>query len=90
MGNQRVTPVLRQEDFDILSRSSGLDEAKVREAFDNFMDQHPDGKMGKGEFRDMMEMVGHTLASNIKMTILCEGSAKQRCQEDGGSHLQAL
>lgn len=90
MGNQQGTPVLRQEDIDILSRSSGLDEAKVREGYDNFVDQHPDGKMGKGEFRDMMEMVGHQLASNIKMIILCEGSTKQRCQEDGGSHLQAL
>ena len=90
MGNQKGTPVLRQEDIDNFIRSSGLDEATVREVYDNFVDQHPDGKMGKGEFRDMMEMVGHTLASNIKMTILCEGSAKQRCQEDGGSHLQAL
>ena len=80
-GNQQGTPVLRQEDIDNFIRSSGLDEATVREVYDNFVDQHPDGKMGKGEFRDMMEMVGHQLASNIKMTILfvCEGSTKQRC-----------
>lgn len=32
MGNKNGTPVLRQEDIDILCSSSGLDEAKVTSA----------------------------------------------------------
>ena len=30
MGNKNGTPVLRQEDIDILTNTSGMDEAQVR------------------------------------------------------------
>jgi len=55
MGNKSGTPVLRQEDIDVLTTTSGMDEAQVRECFDNFVAEHPNGKMKKGDFRDMME-----------------------------------
>ena len=31
--------------------------SKVRECFDNFLTEHPNGKMKKGDLRDMLEKV---------------------------------
>jgi len=47
--------VLRPEDVTSLSKSSGLDEAQVKQAFDNFVTEHPDGRMKPKDFREMME-----------------------------------
>merc|ERR1712111_264062 len=33
----------------------GLDEAQVKQAFDNFVTEHPNGKMKPKDFREMME-----------------------------------
>merc|ERR1712025_642147 len=55
MGNKSGTPVLRQEDIGVLITTSGMDETQVRECFDNFVEEHPNGKMKKKDFRDMME-----------------------------------
>ena len=86
MGNKNGTPVLRQEDIDILCNSSGMDEAKVRESFDNFVDQHSDGRLGRGEFRDMMETVNMLKSSFTKYRCFTLGFTKERCEEDGGSY----
>jgi len=55
MGNKNGTPVLRQEDIEVLCSSSGLDEKQVRECFESFVSAHPNGRMKKGDFREMME-----------------------------------
>merc|ERR1711953_891615 len=55
MGNKNGTPVLRQEDIEVLCNSSGLEESQVRECFDSFVEAHPNGRMKKGDFREMME-----------------------------------
>lgn len=55
------------------------------------MEQHPDGKMGKGEFRDMMEKVDFQI--NFKVFFIetsNEGSPKQRCKKNDAPHLQTL
>ena len=65
MGNRSGTPVLRQEDIDVLTASSGMEEAEVRECFDNFLLEHPKGKMKKGDFREMMQKVSFLI---IKIT----------------------
>ena len=71
MGNQNGTPVLRQEDIEALQASSQLTEEQVgdswklctflqiflqiRDAFNNFMKEHPNGKINKAAFAQMME-----------------------------------
>ena len=55
MGSSNGKPVLRPEDVTALSKSSGLDEAQVKQAFDNFVTEHPDGRMKPKDFREMME-----------------------------------
>merc|ERR1711936_1113312 len=54
MGSKNGKPVLREEDITVLSKSSGLDEAQVKEAFDAFVAEHPNGKMKPKDFREMM------------------------------------
>merc|ERR1711890_36773 len=53
-GNKNGVPVLRDEDVVALSKSSGLDEVQVKEAFNAFIEEHPKGKMKPKEFREMM------------------------------------
>jgi len=55
MGSSNGKPVLRDEDVAALAKSSGLDEAQVKQAFDNFVTEHPNGKMKPKDFREMME-----------------------------------
>ena len=54
MGSKNGKPVLREEDIAALSKSSGLDETQVRESFDAFIAEHPNGKMKPKDFREMM------------------------------------
>jgi len=46
--------MLREEDIQALIKTSGLDEEHVRDDFDKFVEEHPDGKMKPKDFRDMM------------------------------------
>ena len=55
MGSSNGKPVLRSEDIAQLSTSSGLDEAQVKLAFENFITEHPNGKMRSKDFREMMQ-----------------------------------
>merc|ERR1711970_1006278 len=54
MGSKNGKPVLREEDIATLVKSSGLDEAQVKDAFDSFVAEHPNGKMKPKDFREMM------------------------------------
>merc|ERR1712055_501769 len=54
MGNKNGVPVLRDEDVAALVKSSGMEEAQVRESFEAFKEQHPNGKMKPKDFREMM------------------------------------
>eukprot|EP00090_Calanus_glacialis_P010244 TRINITY_DN1862_c0_g1_i4.p1 TRINITY_DN1862_c0_g1~~TRINITY_DN1862_c0_g1_i4.p1 ORF type:complete len:196 (-),score=70.00 TRINITY_DN1862_c0_g1_i4:205-792(-) len=54
MGSKNGKPVLREEDVAALVKSSGLDEAQVKESFDAFIAEHPNGKMKPKDFREMM------------------------------------
>merc|ERR1712029_107774 len=42
------------EDVAALTKSSGLDENQVRESFNAFIQEHPNGKMKPKDFREMM------------------------------------
>ena len=54
MGSKNGKPVLREEDIASLSQSSGLDRTQVKEAFDSFIAEHPNGRMKPKEFTKMM------------------------------------
>lgn len=54
MGSKNGKPVLRDEDIEALTKSSGMDKEEVKKAFKCFVDEHPDGKMNKKEFTKMM------------------------------------
>merc|ERR1712025_217990 len=54
MGSKNGKPVIREEDIEALSKSSGLEKEAVKEAFDNFVAEHPDGRMKPKAFREMM------------------------------------
>merc|ERR1712002_361 len=55
MGSKQGKPVLREEDIATLCKSSGLDEAQVKEHFERFVEEHPEGRMKKKDFREMMQ-----------------------------------
>ena len=50
MGNKNGKPVLRDEDLANFTKTSGLDEVRVKEAFNGFMNDHPNGTMKMEEF----------------------------------------
>jgi len=54
MGSKNGKPVIREEDIEALSKSSGLEKEAVKEAFENFVAEHPDGRMKPKAFREMM------------------------------------
>merc|ERR1712215_474227 len=55
MGSSNGKPVLRPEDISALAKSSGLEEDQVKQAFDSFIAEHPDGRMKPKDFREMMQ-----------------------------------
>merc|ERR1711936_427483 len=64
MGSSNGKPVLRPEDIAALSKSSGLDETQVKQSFDAFINEHPDGKMRPKDFREMMQKALPTKDAN--------------------------
>jgi Ca2+-binding EF-hand superfamily protein len=54
MGSNNGKPVMREEDIAALSKSSGLDAAEVRETFESFIAEHPNGKLKPKDFLEMM------------------------------------
>merc|ERR1711872_1157503 len=54
MGSKNGKPVLTEDQANALANSSGLDVVQVREHFDAFVAEHPNGKMKKKDFREMM------------------------------------
>jgi len=54
MGSKNGKPVLREEDIEALSKSSGMPTEEVKSAFESFVAEHPNGKMKPADFRKMM------------------------------------
>merc|ERR1712002_928786 len=54
MGSKNGKPVLTDDQAQALANSSGLDVGQVREHFDAFVAEHPNWKMKKKDFREMM------------------------------------
>ena len=54
MGSKNGKPVLRDEDIEAMSKSSGMEAEEVKKAFEAFVGEHPDGKMRPADFKKMM------------------------------------
>merc|ERR1712098_234831 len=54
MGNKNGKPELRDEDVAAFTKSSGMDEAQVRDSFNAWVAEHPNGKRKPKDFREMM------------------------------------
>ena len=54
MGSKNGKPFIRDEDIEALSKSSGMSKEDVKEAYDSFIEGHPNGKMKKEDFAKMM------------------------------------
>ena len=55
MGAKNGKPVLRDEDIRTMMKTSGLTEQQVKDTFQTFLEEHPDGKFDKKEFSAMMQ-----------------------------------
>ena len=54
MGSKNGKPVLREEDVVSLVHTSGMTAQEVRDAFNGFLTEHPNGKMKPKDFRKLM------------------------------------
>ena len=54
MGSKNGKPILREEDIEALSKSSGMEAEEVKKAFEAFVSEHPNGKMKPADFKKMM------------------------------------
>jgi len=54
MGAKNGKPELRPQDIEDLMKSSGFNEEQVKEAFNAFVADHPNGKMKPKDFREMV------------------------------------
>ena len=57
MGNKNGVPALRDEDVEIFCKSSGMEPEEVREGFERFVVDYPDGKIDKSESAVLLKKV---------------------------------
>jgi len=56
MGCANGKQVLTEDDFNYLASHTALSREEVEEKYRNFLERHPDGKITKKEFRNMMQV----------------------------------
>merc|ERR1712212_139459 len=54
MGSKNGKPVLTEDQAEALTQSSGLTVDQVKEQFEAFKTEHPNGKMKRKDFKEMM------------------------------------
>ena len=77
MGCKNGKPVLRPEDKEALAKTIGLSQDEVETKFEAFLKDHPDGKLRKKDFREMMSQVRKFELFSCILYIL-SGSSKER------------
>jgi len=55
MGCINGRPVLSQEDLDFIANHTAITRDEVDQQYENFLTRHPDGKITKRDFRNMMQ-----------------------------------
>ena len=56
MGCINGRPVLSQEDLDFIANHTAITRDEVEQQYDNFLTRHPDGKITKRDFRNLMQV----------------------------------
>merc|ERR1711872_248487 len=54
MGSKNGKPVLTEDQAEALAQSNGLTVDQVKEQFEAFKTEHPNGKMKRKDFKEMM------------------------------------
>ena len=62
--------VLNDEDLNYISRNTALSREEVDERYAHFLERHPDGKITKKEFRNMMQVRTHPVFLSLAATRL--------------------
>jgi len=55
MGNKSTKVVVSDEDIDYISKHTAAKKEDVKAQFDTFLKKHPDGKISKSQFKEMMK-----------------------------------
>ena len=55
MGSKNGKPVLRREDIDSLCATSGLTREQVKNSFNHFVKENPQGKLTHAAFKEMLQ-----------------------------------
>jgi len=55
MGCINGKSVLTEEDIDFIAKNTAMDRTKVEAQYQNFLSQHPDGRISKKSFHEMMK-----------------------------------
>ena len=55
MGNKSTKQVITDEDLDYIAKHTAANRDDIKAQFDSFLLKHPDGKISKSEFKDMMK-----------------------------------
>lgn len=55
MGCINGKSVLTEEDIDFIAKNTAMDRSKVEAQYQNFLSQHPDGRISKKSFHEMMK-----------------------------------
>ena len=77
MGNNNGKPQLMEEDVQALMKTSGRTEEQVRDSFNRFLEDHPEGKIDKEGFQFLM---GEALpAKDAKYKVIIK---IDKCQTD--------
>jgi Ca2+-binding EF-hand superfamily protein len=62
MGCVNGKPVLTADDLEFIANNTAISRDEVDRQYENFLTQHPDGKITKREFRQMMQVGNKILA----------------------------
>ena len=57
MGIRNGKPILLAEHLEFLMKTSGLTEEQVRTKYEHFLRAHPDNKINRNVFQEMIEQV---------------------------------
>ena len=57
MGIRNGKPILLPEHLEFLVKTSGLTEADVERKYESFLKEHPDNKINRNVFKEMIEQV---------------------------------
>ena len=55
--NGKLQPIILPEHLEYLIQTSGLTEQQVKSKYEQFLKEHPDNRIGKKDFKEMITQV---------------------------------